>query len=497
MAEILETFGYDPQMPVQRRQANRRTAAILLFVLGCGAEEPVVERPNIVLVTLCSMRLSHAGFAGYDRPTTPFLDHLAATGTVFDNAFSASSWTKPATASLVTGLTPNVHQLVDGYRTEDILSGAASERRVLPEGVPTLAESLRDAGYATACRVNNVHAGEFFNLTRGCDDAVTRYRMKTSQMVDDLADWLKRRSEGGGNDARPGHEADTDRPFFFSIFTLDAHAPYTPEYEDFRRFQRGEPVAEAKFAAYVETTHRGVWRLLSEGEDVPAELRERWIDLYDAALASLDRRLSQLPGVLEAAGEASNTAIVVTADHGESFFEPGRSGFRLATHGFDLAEALIRIPMIFHGPGISPGLRVSPVVRSIDVFPTLMELAQAKRPEHLQGHSLVRVLGGEIDALPIVTAFSSRASGHHHAVHDGRFKLHLRPPDRHKLYDTRSDPAEIQDLLTERPEEARRLSQELAIWLHQEEALRARFNEVWSREPTPDVVEELRTLGYL
>jgi arylsulfatase A-like enzyme len=467
----------------KQRAARPLVAAVAALLLGCGAGDRARNRPNIVLVVLCSFRLDHAGFAGYGRATTPFLDRLAAEGEVFDNAFSASSWTKPATTSLLTGLTPNAHQLVDGYRTERILGGGVLPHRVLPDRVLTLAESLRDAGYATACRVNNVHAGAFFNLTQGCEDAVTRYHMRTARMIDDLAAWLR--------------HLDGERPFFFLIFTLDAHIPYSPEYRDYRRFYRGSSaVPETELEQLVERTHREVWSLLQEGE-IPDELRRLWIDLYDAALAGLDRRLSRLPEVLATAGVESETVIVVTADHGESFFEPGRGGFRRATHGFDLGDALIRIPLLFRGPSITPGRRVERVVRSIDLFPTLAELAVSERPAHLQGRSLVPLLHGREDRFPRLTAFASRAAGAHQAVHDGRFKLHYRHPDRRQLYDTAVDPWELRNILAERPAVARSLEQELAAWQAQEESLREVVGEVWSREPTPEVVEELRSLGYL
>ena len=445
------------------------------------------DPPNIVLVVLCTFRADHTGFGGYDRPTTPFLDQLAADSVLFENAFSASSWTKPSATSIYTGLTPNVHQMVDDYSIEQILSGEGEPPRALSDGVVTLPEVLQQAGYATGSRINNVNAGDFFNLTQGYDDTVTKHRMWMSTMAVDLDAFLDR--------------LEPEQPFFYMLFILDAHAPYSPDYEDYLRFHRGEdPVTEEEFATFPTAFNDAMNAAVASGEAVPEDMKQTYVDLYDAALASLDKRLAHLPGMLERAGVADNTLIVVTADHGESFFEPGRTGFRQTTHGYDLAEPLVRIPLLMHGPGLteSPlkGRKIPGVVRSIDLFPTLAELAGAEVPPVLQGRSLVPLLRGDDDALPPVTAFMSRAAGDHHAVHDGRHKLHWNGGV-FSLYDIEQDPYEQHDILTTSPNVTRRLRGELDTWLEHEEALRPIVGQVGSRELTPEMIEQLKSLGYL
>lgn len=479
---------------------NRLVPAVMLVPIllpilfaACRVPEAAASRPNIILVTLCSFRLDHMGFYGYDRPTTPFLDQLAVEGTTFDAAFSASSWTKPSTASLITGLTPNVHDLVDSYPVDQLLAGKVKVEeleppRTLPEDVDTLPELLGRAGYATGCRVNNVNAGEFFSLTQGCEDQLTSNRYPTDRMLDDLGAFLERR--------------DPEQPFFYWLFTLDAHVPYTPTWEDFQRFDRQEmadldeePLAEEGFPEYLRQMTRSMRLDTEQGAAISEERRHAFVDAYDAALASLDRRLARLTRVLADAGVADETVIVITADHGESFFEPGRDGRRLTTHGYDLAEALIRIPLIFHGPGIEPGRRLDTVARSIDLLPTLLELAGAPRAELFQGRSLLPLLRGE--ELEAVDAFASRNNGLHHALHDGRHKLQLRMPDRIELFDTHRDPHETHDLTAEQPGRVRALHRRLRHWLEAEEALRPFVGETEHRELDPAMREHLEALGYL
>lgn len=455
---------------------------IALAHLGCLAETP--QRPNIVLVVLCTFRLDHTGFGGYDRPTTPFLDSLAAESTVFEQAFSASSWTKPSAASLYTGLTPNVHQMIDDYPIHRILQGDGEPPRALPDSVVTLPEVLQEAGYTTGSRINNVNAGEFFNLAQGYDDTVTEHRMWLSRIADDLQGFLARKPP--------------EDPFFYMIFTLDAHAPYISDYHYFQQFYRGDSaVSEEAFQTFPYEFNDLMNEAVSSGEPIPEDLKRTYIDLYDASLASLDYRLSYLPKLLDEAGVADDTIVVITADHGESFFEPGRTGHRQTTHGFDLSEPLVRIPLMMSGPGIPKGRKVSSVVRSIDLFPTLAELAGAETPPILQGRSLLPLLTESNEPLPAVTAFSSRAVGTHHAVHDGRHKLHLQSDGSYRLYDTVQDPFEQWDIQDSAPHITRRLEAEMSRWLDHEAALRPIVGEAGSRELTPEMIEQLKSLGYL
>lgn len=460
------------------------SALPLLSACRSPSPEDALEgsRPHVVLVVLCSLRFDRLGAAGYPRDLTPYLDGLAARGVFFENTVSASSWTKPSAASLLTGLTADVHGMLDYYPLDAIERGEVTHRRVLAEELVTLPEALVAAGYRTFCRVNNAHAGKFFNLTQGCRDSLTRETVGTRQMLGELEGWIADR--------------DGDGPFFAYLFDRDAHSPYDPPYEVYRDFHReGELPSAEEYPEYRRTVNQRVWDLFNAGESVPEGLQRRWIDLYDAQLAALDRSLAELDGVLERSGVAGDTLVVVTADHGERFFEHGT-----IDHGRALDDPVVKIPLIVAGPGVAGGQRRPGVVRSLDLYPTLAALAGAEAPPILQGRSLLPLLADPEADLPEVSALSSFDAwdGRIHALRQGRHKLLTGPDGRPAgLYDLREDPLEYRDLLGTRPEVTRRLRAELRRWLEENERLAREVPGAKSRELPPEVVDELRALGYL
>ncbi|MFQ5418114.1 MAG: sulfatase [Myxococcota bacterium] len=436
------------------------------------------EPPNVLLIVLCSFRRDHMGVSGYPRPTTPFLDSMAASGTFFENAASASSWTLPSSTSLLTGLTPNVHGLTDFYTVHEIKTRKVEPKRVLGDSVETLAELFRRAGYATGARVNNFHVSDFFNLMQGFDDAVTA-GFKTDELVGEFERWLQR--------------IDAKKPFFFLLFSRDAHVGYKADYAYYLKMDRsGAPLSKEEYVGYFSRLRADMKKKRAAKVPFDDGLKRSWVDLYDAELAQLDAALSRLPAVLEASGRGGDTVIVVTADHGERFFERGRVG-----HGEELDEAVVEIPLIITGPGVAAGKRVAALARSIDVYPTIADLAGLETPVVVQGASLVPLLHGEKATLPERTAFSSYM-GRDHVLRRGRFKIWRdegRGGDR--LYDLERDPNELHDVAASRPAVVRELSAELDRWLVEEAALQARILRGAARALGPEAVEALRALGYI
>lgn len=446
---------------------------------ACGAGElPARARPDLVLVVLCTFRTSHMGAAGYARDTTPFLDSLAARGLFFENAVSASSWTKPATASLLTGLTPNVHRMTDFDRPRDVRSGRLRPR-VLADGIVTLAETLREAGYATAARINNVHVSEHFNMTQGFDDAVARASADTAQLVRELGSWAA--------------GVDPGTPVFLFLMSRDAHVPFDPNYAWYERFNRVEPpVPPELYPHYARAVRTRAVAWLRDPDAPPdADLQTRYVDLYDAELAELDRALSELPEALERAGRAG-AFLFVTADHGEHLFD-----HRLLGHGPRLDDAVLRVPLIATGPGL-PARRVPDLVRSIDVYPTLAALAGARVPAELQGRELLAgAAGGLGSAAPAAPSAFASVYENEHMVRRGSYSYYARKGGERELFDLAADPGELEDLAGRRPEVARELERELERWSGAEAALRERVAPGPERELADDAVLELRRLGYL
>jgi arylsulfatase A-like enzyme len=362
-------------------------------------------------------------------------------------------------------------------------TGAVTERRVTPERlladeVVTLAENLQGADYATFCRINNVQAGHFFNIPQGFDEGLTNHRMSTSQIVADFSVWL--------------NSLDSNRPFFAFLLTRDTHFVHNPRYEFYRQFNRGDAtLSENDYQRYPFEFYRKVRQLVPSG--VPSEMQERYVDLYDAELAQLDQDLSALQTVLRKAGRGSDTVVVITGDHGERFFETGQM-----SHSGRPDEAVVRVPLIFFGSGVADGLRIKQVVRSIDIYPTLAEMAGAQPPELVQGRSLLPLIRGERESLPATTAFASfRRAGKRdrfiHMVRDEKYKFYSTG----ELFNTSFDLLESQNRARLEPQVAERLRRQLDRWLHEEKTLRGLLEEGTTRYLSEEMIEQLRSLGYM
>ncbi len=435
--------------------------------------------PNIVLVIVCTFVYDHLGAAGSDRPTSQYLDDLASRGAFFENAVSASSWTQPAATSILTGLSPNVHRMVAYYPTGAVARRTVEPERILSSHIVTLAESFADAGYDTFSRINNVQAGEFFNIPQGFDDQRTDWHQRTPDMIRDLDRWLEQRR--------------SDRPFLAMLLTRDTHFVYRPSYPYYRRVTRSpEPLDEEAYRGYPRKVYEEVKKSIASGSLPSADLRREFVDLYDGALAQLDHDLAKLEPMLERHGYGQSTMLVVTGDHGERFFERGRIG-----HAYWLDEATVHVPLIMRGPGVPAGLRVEGVVSTMDLFPTLASLAGITPPAVLQGVSLAPLLRGEEQPPRSVFASFRRDEMVLHMVRMGPYKLHLEDGEL-SLYNVLADPLEERSVIGAETATAHRLGSELERWLDHERQLRAMIpagDE--ERVLTEEMIEQLRALGYL
>ena len=437
------------------------------------------SRPNIVLITICTGRYRQFGIGGYGRPTSPFIDSLAASGVSFETAVASSSWTKPTTATILTGLTPNVHGMTDYYEYNTIISKGFEPKRTLSDDVVTIAECLKEAGYATSCRNNNIHASQFFNMTQGFDDCpLVTGQTDTPKMLKSFSDWLG--------------SLDKKQPFFFFMLTRDAHIPYLPSYEYYRKFSRSDSQVGPKMLRnYAFGLRKHVADLEKKKVAVPDAVKRDFIDLYDAELAQLDNALREIPRILDKHGVSSNTLVILTADHGERLF--GQHGYLGHSRVF-MGEEVLQVPLVFSGAGIPQGVRIKDIVRTIDLYPTIASIAGADAPDMIQGRSLVPYFRGE--ALDAVSAFASYR-GVAHVCRLGQYKLHRSKDGAHQLFDLASDPDEINDLAEGLPEIAGELAGKLDHWLEMEAELQKLVSSGETRELTPDVIERLRSLGYI
>ncbi len=343
---------------------------------GCGKEAVRPEPVNVLLVSIDSLRADHVGAYGYERETTPQIDRLASEGTVFANHVSTTSWTLPAHISLFTGQDISVH-------------GVATDGFSLHPAVPTLAESLRAAGYRTAAFCSSPYMNPAFGFDRGFDlyhnidtekedfvDTVLPseterdrvHRETTSPRITELAvGWL---------------EDHAREPFFLFLHFWDPHYDYDPPPPYNRLFNPGYTGdIDGRDYIHNERIHPGM-----DPEDL-----ERIIALYDGEIAFTDYHLGMVIEKLKELDLFDRTLIVVTGDHGDEFFEHGNKGHRLT-----LYEEVIRVPLVIRLPGKENRAgRVETPAGIIDIAPTILDRLGVPPPGSIQGESLLPLLAGE------------------------------------------------------------------------------------------------------
>ncbi len=328
------------------------------------------------MISIDSLRADHLGCYGYERDTSPTIDWLAAEGVRFDSAISTTSWTLPAHAALFTGLYDSSHGLVDdGLRLSD--------HHV------TLAEMLRDAGYRTAGFYGGPYLHPSFGLAQGFEHYESCMSLTPAggavHLSGESVHAASHRDVTGPRTAAAFASwlatAD-DRPFFIFLHLWDVHYDYTPPKEYIDLF---DPDYDGEASAEGFITNKAVHA------GMPARDLERIIALYDAEIRFTDDMIARMLQTLDNAGRLEGTLIVITADHGDEFFEHGGKG-----HRHSLFDEVIRVPLIIHWAGRNDrGLIVPDQVRLIDIMPTILALVGAPAPADIQGRNLGPLLRGE------------------------------------------------------------------------------------------------------
>jgi len=329
------------------RGARRRRATLLsaaLLVVACAAErEPApLEGYHLVIVNIDALRADHLGFHGYARPTSPFLDGLAARGVVFERAISNSSYTRESVASLLTGRLPSS----GGGAGWDAAPAAASAH---------LGELLRAAGYRTGFFSNTLML-QSPGFTRGFEE------VQHLPLRWDLSGEGLRLSERALRFAGQGG----DRPFAMYLHYLDPHAPYDPAAEQLAR------LAATDLPPALDLYRDIAPHLAELREDGfgPGDPRfEAMVLRYDAEVLGTDAAIGALVRGLGELGVADRTLLVVTADHGEEFLEHGG-----VEHGWTLFQESIHVPLLFFAPEVLAPMRVATRVSQVDLLPTLQSL---------------------------------------------------------------------------------------------------------------------------
>lgn len=444
--------------------------ALLLAGLACswGCSPP---RPDILLITVDTLRADRVSAYGHTRETTPQLDRLAAKGVRFENAYSSSSWTAPSVASLLTSLQPASHGVEHGHMAAGraLDADAVVKQEAIAESLAIWPELLAGAGYRSFGITANAHLDARFGFAQGFE----RYRCVGFAGLESV----ERVLEGWRDEI-----ADAS-PWFLWLHLLDPHAPYTPRPGWIRRQRpdfRGVPEPLASVELESQYQQLGVERG-SDAFDLVNLLYEGEIAHTDAAIGRILARL----------GLDGSELVLVTSDHGESFLEHDRFG-----HGYNLYEEVVRVPLILRMPGQRfAGRVVAEPVAAIDLLPTVLDAVGVAPPPDLQGRSLLPLLRGEETApRDVVTALSRFPPLSSRALRRGDWKyVHRYRDGKHALFDLARDPGEQRNLLAERPDKAHELAASLESLADAERSARV---EPRLESLSADELSRLRALGY-
>ncbi|HEX9637811.1 MAG TPA: sulfatase [Acidobacteriota bacterium] len=479
------------------------------------ADRDRAEPPRgVIVIWADTLRRDHLGAYGYGRETDPFLQGMAAQGTLFENCVSQATWTKVATPSLLTSLYPTSHGVKD-----------FTDR--IPAAATTLAEVYRQAGYATLQFSSILFTGKFTNLHQGFEQLhedgslPDRRSSKTARAyMDRLFPWL---------------ELHRDAPFFALVHVADPHDPFRPYppydamWGDPKQFDEHERQAR-EVRRFIKDPLLRMFGMPNRAELAAAGLDpDAYValdrDWYDGSIRAMDAEIGRLFERLRILGLDRSTLVVFAGDHGEEFLEHGRM-----FHGQSVYGELTQIPLIVWGPRwAAPGARVRQLVQTIDVMPTLLELSGLRGPREMQGRSLRALLAAQPERsgavaqaaddgpraawkeLPAISekALLPEASGgpppydsESYAIVSEGFKL-IHNPQRDagqpefELYDKKSDPLDRVDLAARHPEIVTKLSRRLQQWRAQAEREKLPPDSESAAGLSAQELERLRSLGYI
>jgi choline-sulfatase len=417
-------------------------ALLLLALAGCSRPDAPAAPPaaaNILLITIDTLRADRLGVYGATNVDTPNMDRLAREGAWAPHATVHVPLTRPSHMSIFTGRYPAEHGIRDNVAP------------TLAADVPLLAEIFERKRFATAAFVSSVVLTRQSGLARGFGHYSDRFDIEEDDarflntiqkpgdiVVNEAIGWLKGKSR-----------------FFAWVHLYDPHDPYEP----------------------------------------PGRYAVQYADRpYDGEVAWSDELVGRLVKSLEETQQLDRTLVMVTSDHGEGLGDHGED-----VHGYFVYESTLRVPLVVRGPGVRPGTRVESLARSVDLFPTLLELAGVgSDAPPVSGRSLAPALRAERIAeepsfaeslLPLVHFGWSDLR----TVRDGRWKYILAP--RPELYDLDRDPGETQNLADAEPARARAMRAGLEQRLREEQTA-VRSGSAAAAVP-PDLLEKLGALGYV
>jgi len=464
-------------MAPEKKSITKRAlflGAFLVAAVGAGVFffQARNVKPNIVFITLDSLRADHLGCYGYQRNTSPNIDALSREGALFSQAVSQASWTTASVSSIITSLYPSheMGQLGYGVNPKD----------------KNLIRILKKNGYTTALFSD---APTILDITlsniKGDFDVCVKQGNRTNGLVDSVRRWINNVSR---------------KPVFLWVYFFDVHWPY-----------RAAEVYSAEFLSDGLYPHQNVPIAEDDGRRneffsfgrISRTVAEKgitdtsyYIAKYDGGIKFADEQVGRLLRALRDRGMDKNTLVVLFADHGESMTEHNL----YFNHSHYLYEGLVRVPLIMVFPDKIPSKIIRRQVTMLDVMPSVLEIVGVRNNEPMEGESLLPLIGGKESRSGEYVFSESSFSPYPRCVRSENWKLihnrgsgYNQSGKDYELYDLKADPGELHNLAEDYPQIAALLKDKLDRW----DKNAGTCQLIPPKNNGEEKMKELRSAGYI
>ncbi len=459
------------------------------------------ERPNVILISMDTVRADHLSLYGYERDTTPNLKKFAEEATLYTHAVSSGDMTLTSHASIFTGMYARQH----GAHREppDYVAG-----RPLDEKFHTLAEKLSENGYLTIGVVSNYsYLGKGFYLDQGFNyyDYRTQvpfigraHQYYLRQNIREAAKYYAppslyeetRSAEDINNEVFKlvDKVKKENAPFFLFVNYMDAHWPYIPP----PPFDSLYPGKKGVFT--LSHYLRLKKQVMNFERNITEEEQRHLISQYDGGIAYIDFQIRELCQRLKEAGLYQNSIIIITSDHGEAFGDRN-----LMEHGVSVYQDLVYVPLIIKYPYQKNNKVIDEPVSVTDIMPTVLEVLGYKIPEDVQGNSLLS--NSRERSLSVVSEsffkekgirYNSRFDRIERAIYSGSLKYISSTTGKRELYDLLKDPKERENIYNSDSSISKDFENRLNQWLEMNV-----YKAGSTTELKQEVIDRLKTLGYI